>query len=168
MILRPIDLVLPHTFMSVPFMGAEADEYKPASELNTRDRVMGWLRTREQVIDSFWELWRKQHLLSLRDRDHGNPLTKGKSSPSTLRVGDIVLVADENVAVPRSAWPLARITFIDGTLIRLKAATGRIIERPINRIIPLEVHSSLTEPMHIPSSAPSHPMQTRSKAITPQ
>ncbi|KAK6019496.1 Tas retrotransposon peptidase A16 [Ostertagia ostertagi] len=63
------------------------------------------------------------------------------------RIGDVVLLDDDS-QLSRGQWPMALITDLitsrDGEIrsAMLQTSTGRIVHRPINRLIPLEIHSS--------------------------
>lgn len=67
------------------------------SNLYSRKR---W-RTVQHLANEFWSRWRKEYLQTLQQRQRW---TKPRRN---LRVGDIVLLAEENL--PRNKWRLARI-----------------------------------------------------------
>ncbi|GMT13251.1 hypothetical protein PFISCL1PPCAC_4548, partial [Pristionchus fissidentatus] len=66
-----------------------------------------------------------------------------------------------------SFWKMAKITSLTDTSATLRSHTGRIIERPINLLIPLEIHSN-EEPEVVMTNVANetdvaHPMTTRSR-----
>ena len=67
--------------------------------------------------------------------------SKWNQKQRNLRIGDIVLVADDNV--PRNVWPLARIVNVfpgqDGLVRSVEVrAKGTTYKRPITKICLLE------------------------------
>lgn len=59
-------------------------------------------REAQELADSFWERWRDEYLPLLHERQ------KWLRPQRNLRVGDLVLMVDENSS--RGNWPLAIIT----------------------------------------------------------
>ncbi|KHJ98961.1 Tas retrotransposon peptidase A16 [Oesophagostomum dentatum] len=63
---------------------------------------------------------------------------------------DVVLI-DDDLQTPRDHWPMGLIKDLvrskDGEIrsVMLKTSTGRLIQRPLNRLIPLEIHASASE-----------------------
>ena len=70
---------------------------------------------------------------------------KARGSRSFPRVGDIVLIVQDNVS--RILWPLAIITRIntsrDGALRSVQVKTGKnsFSDRSVNQLVPLELHA---------------------------
>ena len=56
----------------------------------------------EQLLQSFWKQWRKDHLLELRSTHVGN-----KSKENNIKVNDIITVLDENQK--KNKWRLGKI-----------------------------------------------------------
>ena len=102
-----------------------------------------------KVLDHFWNRWNKEYLLELRDAHRQAP---SKGADETISIGDIVLVQDTDR--PRGFWKLARveslITGTDGQVrgakVLLHSAVKRHthLQRPIQLLYPLEVHSTET------------------------
>lgn len=57
---------------------------------------------REETVRRLWSRWKKEYLLLLRSEHHGT-----STLPSRLRVGDLVVVQDDNVAPLR--WKVVRV-----------------------------------------------------------
>ena len=55
----------------------------------------------QYISDLFWRRWMREYLPMLQERQ------KGQQPKENMKVGDVVLLADENY--PRRQWPLARI-----------------------------------------------------------
>ena len=93
------------------------------------------------VINDYWERWRREYVLALRQHQR----TKKQSSAQTPNTNDIVLVYEEKQ--PRQQWKVGRIleliTSNDGEIRQANVIvrkTKRVINRPINRLYPLEKH----------------------------
>jgi hypothetical protein len=93
------------------------------------------------MADDFWRRWEKEYLMELRSF-HAISQPKGKSGK--VRTGDIVLLQED--CRPRHMWKKARVLELkagrDGvtkTAI-LRGANGTVLARPIQLVIPLEVH----------------------------
>lgn len=73
---------------------------------------------------------------------------KKKGGNSEVKVGDVVLVQNENAK--RLVWPLARVKDVilgkggKVRVVRLATANGELI-RPVQRLFPLELSCDLTE-----------------------
>jgi hypothetical protein len=92
------------------------------------------------MADDFWRRWEKEYLMELRSF-HAISQPKGKSGK--VRTGDIVLLQED--CRPRHMWKKTRVEELkagrDGvtrTAIR-RGANGKILVRPIQLVIPLEV-----------------------------
>lgn len=91
-----------------------------------------WRRV-QYLTEVFWGRWRKEYLLSLNKR------AKWNQPRRNMKVGDIVLLKDENI--PRSVWPLGIITqtlpSADGLVrkVKVKISNKSVLERPIQRVV---------------------------------
>ena len=101
-------------------------------------------------LKSFWNCWRKEYLVNLREHDQ----VKRQKSNNTLTptVGDIVLIGDKT---PRSRWRLAQIVrLISGAddVVRaadVKISNGHVLQRALQHLYPLEVNdTSLADSTH--------------------
>ena len=99
----------------------------------------------QYLAEQFWSRWRKEYLQQLNRRQ------KWLTPRRNLRIGDIVIVCDDNA--PRNEWPLARITEVitgkDGLVrrVRLQMGTSRldnkgkrlstltVLERPVQKLV---------------------------------
>ena len=85
----------------------------------------------QYLADQFWKHWTNEYLPSLQLRQ------KWLESHRNLRVGDIVLVAQENT--PRKNWPLGRVTAVflgrDDAVrsVEIKTANS-VLVRPVNKL----------------------------------
>jgi len=90
-------------------------------------------------LNKFWEFWKSQYLLSLRER--GEKI--GKNTGKEPQVGEVVIVEED---LPRPLWKLARIIDLirgrDGIIRTVKLnILGKIFKRSITQIFPLELPS---------------------------
>ena len=93
----------------------------------------------EKVINHFWERWRAEYLVSLREHDKKYK----RRNEKVPNVNDIVLIFEEKQ--PRQNWKLGRtvelISSKDKEIRSVKLLVGktnRYINRPVNRLFPLE------------------------------
>ena len=92
-------------------------------------------------LEHFWNIWRKDYLLSLREIHKINK-TIGNNN---LKVNDIVLIHSQYY--PRQSWKMGKITEIMDSRdkkirwVKLRS-NGQEITRPINKLYPLEIHNS--------------------------
>ena len=99
------------------------------------------------TMEHFWKRWKNEYLLCLRDY-----YKKGQSKANEIiDIDDVVIIAEEKA--PRHLWNLGRvIDLIKGKDNVLRGAcvkvgkTGSIINRPINKLYPLEVRQDLVLP----------------------
>ena len=93
----------------------------------------------EKVINHFWERWRAEYLVSLREHDKKYK----RRNEKVPNVNDIVLIFEEKQ--PRQNWKLGRIVELISSKDKeirsvklLVGKTNRYINRPVNRLFPLE------------------------------
>ena len=94
------------------------------------------------MLDTFWQVWRNEYLLSLRERYQRSVKSPRKQSSALPNVGDVVLIKDD---VPRGQWKMGKLTRLrksqDGNIrsAELQTTTGKMMNRPLNLLFPLEV-----------------------------
>ena len=96
------------------------------------------------VITEYWERWRREYVLALRQQQR----YKRQAGAKTPNVNDIVLIYQEKQ--PRQLWRLGRIVELiksgDNEVRQAKVIVGKtknIIDRPINRLYPLEMSNEV-------------------------
>jgi hypothetical protein len=94
----------------------------------------------QKLADDFWKRWEKEYLIELRNfREVCQP----KRGSGKFQVEDIVLL--QEARRPRHMWKKARVVVLkvrrDGAkrTAVLRAADGRVIVRPLQLVIPLEI-----------------------------
>jgi hypothetical protein len=138
--LTPSHLMVGRRLLSFPdHLCPELEDFEATPDFLTR-------RTRylNATINRFWERWRREYLLELREahRQH-----KGDARATRISVGDIVIVHNEDQ--PRGLWKLGLVeeTVIGadgeprGAILRVASEGRRAthLHRPIQRLYPLEV-----------------------------
>ncbi|EPB66129.1 integrase core domain protein [Ancylostoma ceylanicum] len=147
--LRPIDFIQKDMVVTYPFdaIGTDAEDpdYQPATAqgaIQTRKQAEEALQSSYATTQKVWQTWHSEYLLSLREQ-HRKWLSSARNNPAKPHEGAVVLLMDP--ILPRNEWRLARIVEAragtDGVVreAKLRTATGRIIRRPINLIVPLEL-----------------------------
>ncbi|KHJ77821.1 hypothetical protein OESDEN_22559, partial [Oesophagostomum dentatum] len=153
-VLRPIDFIYKDVrYGSTQLTSVDDDEqdpdYRITPELASQREARTALSETEKMTKKFWTIWKHDYLLELRDRHQ--LFKKGqKATNRDPKVGDVVLL-DEDSQLSREQWPMAIITELvsskDGKIRSaiLRSGSGREIQRPLNRIVPLEIRPSIDE-----------------------
>ena len=94
-----------------------------------------------KTLDQFWNRWRQEYLLELRESHHGHV------NPSQVSVGDVVIVHSDNQ--PIGFWRLGRVKEvlvgrdekIRGAVLWVagKGRRAKLLQRPIQLLYPLEI-----------------------------
>ncbi|XGW27378.1 hypothetical protein V3C99_007742 [Haemonchus contortus] len=149
-VLRPIDFL--QNEFEVPYPLDEVDEeeddhtYHPAEELKTKGQAIQALRSSCNFTDKFWQLWKTQYLLALREK-HQLEVGKNRSSIHLPKKGDIVLISEP--VTPRHSWRMGRIHDLvanSGGIVReavVMLPSRRQVRRPINLLVPLELEGKV-------------------------
>ncbi len=141
-VLRPIDFLIPFGSIGMPSLEDDHDDPEYLPVLDSRQKLLRAWRKSLTHVDRFWELWRSDYLLSLREKwsmTHHGP---NRQSSSTPVIGEIVLLGQEG---PRGTWPLAKIidlkTSPDGAVrsARILLPSGTEVLRSVSLLYPLEV-----------------------------
>lgn len=155
--LTPSHLLIGRRVLDLPdHLYPEPEDFELKSDiLSKRNRYLNHLLSR------FWEKWRKEYLLELRNSHRYH---RGTSCENQVSAGDVVVVHDDQ---PRGFWKIGCIegllTGRDGTVrgaaVRVSSTNGKcsILERPLQRLHPMEIKSTSTEtpPTEEPVSSPS-------------
>ncbi|EYC40108.1 hypothetical protein Y032_0629g850 [Ancylostoma ceylanicum] len=144
--LRPVDFLQGNVKFSIP--DTHVDERDPQfdpSFIRTEKQALEALRFSEKIADKFWETWKIQYLVSLREMEKINYKQPRHSSRSIPELGEIVLI--EQDLIPRGNWPYGKVVELISSadeLVRsakILMPNHRIIQRPLNKIFPLEIRS---------------------------
>ena len=136
--ISPSQLVNGHKINSLPSVVDEIDldedyQFENPSNINKKHRNL------LEILNQFWSLWRKEYLLSLKERD--KKMIPVKDSGDILaKEGDVVLLMDN---IPNSQWKLGRIIKLysspdnENRVAQLKTSFG-ITTRPLAKLCHLE------------------------------
>lgn len=141
-VVRPIDFILPTSFLMLPNYDLNRDEFIP-HQPNTKSRFIEYCSNATKSSDKFWETWRNEYLISLRkltQTEHNSPRNAEKRIPIE---GEIVLLNEPEI--PRGLWKLpimkeirkGRDNNVRSTIIEIP--NKRILNRPINLLYPLGI-----------------------------
>ncbi|CAJ0591457.1 unnamed protein product [Cylicocyclus nassatus] len=151
-VLRPIDFVYKNIRHGIEVIRQDEQHqedppYQPTPEISTQLDAKKAISDAETLTNKFWDKWKTEYLLELRERHvlYGSNYKSSKNNPC---VGDIVLI-DDDLKTSRDHWPMGVIEDLvkskDGEVRSavLKTGTGRCVQRPINRLIPLEIRATM-------------------------
>jgi len=120
--------------MLTKISGSPVDDptYGDSSDLTRRARLQA------AQLNQFWSRWRHDYLTSLREHHRASG-----HNTQQIRRGDVVLVHDD---CPRISWKLAVVEgLLRGLFGQLIRTANGSTNRPIARLIPLEVVANSTE-----------------------
>ena len=94
----------------------------------------------QNIINHFWDRWRKEYLVNLREHHKINSYKKNRP---TIQLNDVVIIGDANR--PRSSWRLAKVQKliesndkqIRGAIVRV-SKTNKLVTRPVNKLYLVE------------------------------
>ena len=95
----------------------------------------------QRHVERFWQLWRNDYLLSLRERSQRYKKHPRIQSTKEAMVGDIVQIKDDT---PRGTWKIGRITELiksnDGEVraAKVQLASKIVLQRSLCHLYPLE------------------------------
>ena len=114
-------------------------EYLPDKSI--AEKLLETWKKGHKLLDRFWQIWRNDYLLSLRERKQITLKETRVRSPFLATIGDVVLIKDE---LPRGYWRLGRIQELvqseDGEIRSAKVLlpSNKLIGRPLNLLYPIE------------------------------
>ncbi|XP_053407961.1 uncharacterized protein LOC128559664 [Mercenaria mercenaria] len=124
-------------------------DYKPY-ESSTKKLLKLWNKG-QKLLNNFWEIWKKEYLISLRERTQSELKSHRVQSSFKPSVGDVVLIKDD---LPRGLWKMGKVIKLimsnDGQYrsAKVNLSNGRTIGRTLNHLYPVEVsddHNSVEQ-----------------------
>ncbi|XP_053383165.1 uncharacterized protein LOC128549742 [Mercenaria mercenaria] len=115
---------------------------------SSSDRLLEIWKKGQKLINMFWQIWRNDYLLSLRERTQTQLKTGRIQSSDQPSIGDIVLLKED---LPRGSWKLGKIVNLiqsrDGKIrsAKVKVSSGKVLGRPLKLLFPIETSSSAGE-----------------------
>ncbi|CAB4006889.1 E3 ubiquitin- ligase DZIP3, partial [Paramuricea clavata] len=149
--LTPAHLLSGRRILSLPDRHQENPEDEDFQvDLSTND-LNKRVRYLNDIIDHFWRRWRNEYLVELRNAHKSPKKTVEKSS---VEVGDIVLVHDENH--PRSFWRIGRIKELvnstadgksRGAVVQVMSKKGKVttLRCPLQLLYLMEINCKLAK-----------------------
>ena len=123
------------------------NEYLPYE--STTERILKVWKKGQNMLNNFWQIWRNEYLLSLRERTQSRLKSNRIQSSVKPNVGDVVIVKDN---IHRGNWKLAKIEQLvpsrDGEIrsCKIKLPSGTILNRPMNLLYPIETSHEFDKP----------------------
>ncbi len=141
--LTPSHLIIGRRLLQLPTADAKNEEDKNFNEKGNKTRKRSMYISK--VLNHCWKRWKSDYLVNLREQHRPKKLQR-----QTLEIapGDIVLIQDENLR-NRNFWKLGRVLdLIDGKDkvtrgARLLLGNRQTIERPLQKLYPLEIKSEV-------------------------
>ncbi|XP_055711452.1 uncharacterized protein LOC129806705 [Phlebotomus papatasi] len=119
------------------FLIGRSGENRPIGTFDDSDLFLrkAWRRA-QYYADHFWRRWMREYLPELTRR------TKWYSTTKTIKIGDVVVVCDEQL--PRNQWPLGRVEEVfpapDGKIRSAMVRTRYgLYKRPVAKLAVLDV-----------------------------
>ena len=143
--IQPRSLLFGYETNALPHYEVEQDPSEIVSCENVLRRAE--LR-RAQLHDHFVSRFKDEYLNCLRER-HAYQVRKHNASEDIIKVGDIVLIHDDDI--PRSQWKLGLVTeLIRGPdsrvrAVHLRTSGNRKTSRAISKLYPLEINVGSVE-----------------------
>ena len=137
--LTPSHLVTGRRLLQLPTGGEGNDEDE--EDFYQRDKLHKRSSYISKLLDHYWNRWKHEYLVDLREHHR---VKKCHQKLQQINVGDVVTIQDEN-RKNRSFWRLGKVLELligrDNVTrgAKLLLANGNRIERPIQKLYPLEV-----------------------------
>ena len=116
-------------------------EYQPNVTMSNAEKLLKVWKWGQRKLKQFWELWRNDYLLSLRERTQMSLKGPKKLSHNAPQVGDVVLIKEN---LPRGRWRVGVIRqLIRGKdqmirSARVLVSPNRYLHRALSLLYPIE------------------------------
>ncbi len=150
--LTPAHLLSGRRILSLPERHRENPEDEDFEVDLSTDDLSKRVRYLNDIISHFWQRWRNEYLVELRNAHRNHRKLQEKSC---VEIGDIMLVHDENH--PRSFWRIGRIRDLvtskegdgnsRGAVVQVMSKKGRTttLRRPLQLLYTLEINCKCVE-----------------------
>ena len=152
--LTPSHMIVGHRLRDAPDLQCpDLEEYEVDSDV-----VTNRARYLKRTIGQFWQRWRKEYLVGLRER---HCYLRRKSHAPRIAIGDVVIIHDD---LPRAMWKLGIVQeLLVGADNEIRAAILQVssrgrastscLRRPVQKLYPIEMTVKTAEDQR--SSHPS-------------
>uniref|UniRef100_A0AC35F5M7 Integrase catalytic domain-containing protein n=1 Tax=Panagrolaimus sp. PS1159 TaxID=55785 RepID=A0AC35F5M7_9BILA len=148
-VVRPIDFLSPFVKPGLPSVELDANDDTYSFGSNHENLVALWTKAQE-YLKKFKDGFNNDYLRMLRDRTRHHQQS-GHVVYRTPRVDEVVLLFEDRV--DREVWKLAKVVEVlegsDGRFrtAKIQTPSGKILKRPVNHLLPLEVDdASMVKP----------------------
>ena len=101
------------------------------------------LKKLDNLLSHFWERWRKEYLVNLRESHKTAKPATTKGEHPMVQIGDVVVMEEGNM--PRSSWRLGKVeglikghdNQVRGAHVKV-AKTNAVVQRPVSRLYKIE------------------------------
>ena len=110
-------------------------------KVSTTDKLLDIWKGGQRKLNEFWNLWKNDYLLSLRERTQASLNCSRKQSNHAPQIGDVVLIKED---LPRGRWKIGRIhELVKGKDQLIRSAKVVIphrgfLHRPLSLLYPIE------------------------------
>ena len=92
-------------------------------KISTTDKLLDIWKCGQRKLNEFWNLWKNDYLLSLRERTQASLKSSKKQSNHVPQIRDVVLIKED---LPRGRWKIGRIhELVKGKDQLIKVAVNR-------------------------------------------
>ena len=141
--LTPSQLVIGKRLLNMPEYTSEEEDFSNETPNDARKRE----QYLSKVMAHYWRRWKREYLVDLREYQRMQWRTRHRPEISK---GDVVTIENENNR-NRLLWKLGKVeelikgrdNVIRGARVRL--ANGNFIDRPLQKLFPLELHRGADE-----------------------
>ena len=116
-------------------------EYQPNAIMSNAEKLLRVWKRGQRKLKQFWELWRNDYLLNLRERAQMSLKQPKRLAHNTPQIGDVVLIKEN---LPRGRWKVGVIhKLIRGKDQRIRSAKVMVsaksyLHRALNLLYPIE------------------------------
>ncbi|KAE9413301.1 hypothetical protein Angca_001090, partial [Angiostrongylus cantonensis] len=142
--LRPIDFIQRDIIMTHPFESLrEHHNDKDCISQEEESKLLTMQKAKLALLSKqYWAIWSQQYLKSIRE-SHKVNIDNKRGTPRIPTLDTVVLIHES--VQPRNTWKMGRIVKLqqlESGIIReaeVRLPNQRIIRRPVNLLIPLEI-----------------------------
>lgn len=104
--LTPRHFIAFHSSTGIPETTCESvtdPDYKPYE--SSADKLLNIRKKGKRMLDTFWQIWRNEYLLSLRERMQNRHKSSRIQSTIIPNINDVVIIKDD---IPKGQWEMGK------------------------------------------------------------